>query len=132
MNQSTSSTTSGSSRLSTKDIMSLIEKLKNQQNRESMKLNYVQIWRHFNKFLIQLDKIPVTWEEKVSLYCAFLIEHRRKSQTVRSYISAIKSILKTDGYKWDNDYALIGSLTRACKLQNDVVKARFPIHWKLL
>ena len=56
----------------------------------------------------------------------------RKSSTIKSYISTIKFLLKADKYAWDDNKAILGSLTKACKITNDELKTRLPIHWKLL
>ena len=55
-----------------------------------------------------------------------------KSTTVKSYVSAIKKTLVEDGYQWEDQKVLLGSLTNACKLVNDKVKTRLPIHCSLL
>ena len=55
-----------------------------------------------------------------------------QSSTVKSYKSAIKKTLCNDGYPWDDNKLLMGSLTRACKLENDEVKTRLPITGQLL
>ena len=81
----------------------------------------------FNHFIIQLDRIPKLWEEKTSLYCAYLILKGRKSATIKSYVSAIKHKLTLDGYNWNDNLLLLSALTKACKLVNDVVKTRLPI-----
>ena len=41
-------------------------------------------------------------------------------------------MLKPVKYKWDENFGLISSLTCACKLVNDTVIHRFPIHVGLL
>ena len=92
----------------------------------------MQIWRQFNRFIVCLDKIPISWEEKTAFYCAHLIEKKRRSTTILSYVSAIKFILKADGYKWKDDMAQIGLLVRACKVVSDEVKTRLPINGGLL
>ena len=58
-------------------------------------------------------------------------EHK-KSTTVRSYVSAIKAVLMEDGIKISEDAYLLKSLTKACKLCNDRVRIRLPIHQGLL
>ena len=98
----------------------------------AMKENYHLIWRNFNKFVIQLDRIPSTWEEKTSLYCAFLVRDGKQSATVKSYVSAIKYKLTTDGYPWNDKLVLLSTITKACKIMNDVVLTRLPIGAKLL
>ena len=100
--------------------------------RDSTYKNYLAVWRNFNKFLIRLDKRPRLWEERVLLFCGHLVAEGTQSQTVKSYISAIKTVLKDDGYIWNENLFLIGSLTWACRLTNDVVYTRLPIKLGLL
>ena len=75
-------------------MRSILEKLKNQSNRDSTRIGYHKIWTRFNKFIIRLDIKPKTWEERVALFAAQLVEEGRKSSTIQSYVSAIKSTLK--------------------------------------
>ena len=83
--------------------------------------------------LIKLDSIPQTWEERVEAYCAYLIEVKgRQSSTIRTYISAIKDVLASDGYIWNNNLVLLSSLTKSCKLHYDTQKTRLPIGRRLL
>ena len=51
---------------------------------------------------------------------------------VKSYISAIKAVLKTNGIELNENQYLILSLTKACRLKNDNVKTRLPIYKGLL
>ena len=92
------------------------------------------IWRHFNKFLLNLDRnvISKSWEQKVALFGAYLVDKGNQSTTIKSYFSAIKCILKADGYEWDDSKVLLNILTRGCRLKNDTVKTRFPIQIRLL
>ena len=55
-----------------------------------------------------------------------------QSSTLRSYISAIKYTLKCDNYEWDDQKVWLDALIRSCKLANDHLTPRFPIHYKLL
>ena len=110
----------------------IIEHLKVNSHRSSTNANYLQIWRSFNKFVIRLDTKPKSWEERVALYSAYLVQKGNKSSTVRSYISAIKAVLKNDGYEWNDNLILLGTLTRGCKLVNDRVRVRLPIKAGLL
>ena len=81
----------------------LLDQLKQDVHRKTTRGTYYNVWKNFNKFLIRLDRMPKCWEDRVSLYCAFLITIKgRKSATVKSYVSGIKHILITDGYDWDN------------------------------
>ena len=110
----------------------ILEKLQRQKHRDTTKLAYLGIWRNFNKFVIRLDHIPPTWEERTCLYIAYLAAEGNKSSTIKSYISGIKSILDDDGYVWNQNAFKFASLTRGCKLENDRVKTRLPIRLKLL
>ena len=92
----------------------------------------MSIWRHFNRFLIRLDNRPDNWEDRTSLFCAFLIKEGLQSQTIKCYISAIKAVLKEDNYQWDDNKALLGTMIRACQLQNDHMRLRLPIQKGLL
>ena len=127
-----SSSTSTTSKISTIHMESILDSLKNKQNRDSTAKNYHQIWTQFNSFIIKLDKMPKSWEQRASLYGAYLVDLGRQSSTIRSYISAIKGVLKSDGYQWDDNKVLLNTITRACKLTNDQLKTRLPIQIGLL
>ena len=114
-------------------MQAIVEKLKNERNRTSTRKNYHDIWRSFNEFFIRLDVKPSSWEDRVTLFIAYLIEEKgAKSTTVRSYISAIRSVLLEDGVVLSENKFLLASLTRACKFVNDKVRTRLPIHKEML
>ena len=109
------------------------ESLKYSQHRPTTKLTYHSVWRKFNQFLIQLDHIPETWEERTCYYCTYLVKYVKvQSATVKSYISAIKAKLAADGYNWNNQLILFKSLISACRDMNDVTDDRLPIQRQLL
>ena len=114
-------------------MQGILEKLKNNINRDTTNKNYYTIWKSLNNFLVKLDSIPEFWEERVAIFCAYLVEYKNiKSTTQQSYISAIKHTLKCDRYKWNEEMVWLNSLIRSCKKVNDTVYTRFPIHFKLL
>ena len=124
---------SGSSTLSTSSIRAIVEKLKLQRVRDTTKQNYYSVWKTFNKFFLQLDIKPEAWRDRLVLFIGFLIEHKQvKSQTVKSYTSAMKNVLLDDGIELCYDTFLLSSLVKACKLKNDFVTARLPIQKSLL
>ena len=127
-----SSKDSSSSRISTHSIKSIIDKLVGMQNRESTRKTYLVVWRQFNKFLVSLDYMPNDWEDRTTLFVAYLVQKGMQSGTVKSYISAIKRTLLNDGYNWKDNVVLLASLTKACKLINDKVQVRLPISCNLL
>ena len=123
---------SNSSRISTKSMEGILERLKSKTHRTSTQENYLSIWRQFNTFIIRLDKIPPTWEHRISLFGAYLVNNGIQSSTLKCYKSAIKAILRDDGYLIDESKILLNSLAKACKLVNDKVRTRLPIQIKLL
>ena len=132
-NKNSYSSQSDSSRISTSSMEEIIENLKYQQHRDSTKRTYLTVWRLFNKYIMKLDKIPNDWEDHTALFVAFLIEEKKmQSALVKSYISAIKTTLKLDNYPWNENQVLFTSLTKACKVKNDKLLSRLPIHCGLL
>ena len=93
---------------------------------------YYAVWKGFNKFFIRLDNKPETWEDRIILYVAFLIEGKRSSRTIKSYVSALKNILQDDGVELNEDRFLLNAMTKACKLKNDRVTTRLPIRKGML
>ena len=110
------SSSSEDSTISTVAMQQIVNKLRLQRVRESTKNNYYSIWKAFNSFYLRLDQKPGTWEERLLLYAGFLVKEKKQSQTVKSYILAIKNILKDDGVVINEDKFLLASLTKACKL----------------
>ena len=67
------------------------------------------------------------------LFAGYLIHQKKKASTVRSYISAIKTVLKEDGKEVQEDRYLLSSLIKACKYHNnDIVTLRLPIQKPML
>ena len=65
----------------------------------------------------------------LTLFVGFLIQEKKaKASTVRSYISAIRSVLLEDGVVLNENKFLLSSLTRACRFLNNRVRTRLPIH----
>ena len=124
--------TSSSDRLSTSAITQVVERLKNMWHRDSTKKTYYNVWKSFNKFIIKLDEKPVSWEQCMVLFVAYLVHCKKQYSTIKSYLSAIRAVLKTEGVKLQEDQFLITSLTKACKMTNDKVRIRKPINKKLL
>ena len=93
---------------------------------------YYSVWKQFNEFFIKLDIKPKTWEERLTLFVGYLVEQRKKSTTIKSYISAIKAVLREDCVEIFEDRYLLTSLTKACKYKNDHVRIRLPIQKEML
>ena len=71
-------------------------------------------------------------QDQLTLYIGFLINNNRQSSTVKSYISANRSVLLENNITIQENSFLISALTRACKLNTDVVCARLLIGRDLL
>ena len=110
----------------------MVDRLKNNHNRNSTNATYHRIWKKCNEFFISLDVKPKTWEECLVLFVGYLVEMDRKASTIKSYISAIKAVLRSDDQEIHEDIYLLNSLTRASRFRNHTVKTRFPIRKGLL
>ena len=120
------------SRISATSMEQIVQKLQMTQHRDSTMKTYLGIWRKFNDFVISLDKKPDLWEDRTTLFIGYLIDHGCQSTTVKSYVSAIKKMLVMDGYQWNDNLVLVRSLSKACRIVNDTVWTRLPIHCGLL
>ena len=123
------SSTSDSLKISATKMNFILEKLKLQHNRDSTKNNYHTVWRLFNQFLIKLD---ISWEDRVFMFMAHLVNIGCKSTTVKSYLSGIRVVLYDDNVEINEDGILLKAITHACKLQNDQLTPCLPIRIDLL
>ena len=112
-----SSSTSESSRISVVQIHRIMENLKGKSIRETTTKNYLVIWRLFNAFLLRLEEKPKFWEERVSWFIAYLIDQGKKSATIKSYISALKTTLIEDGYGWNEQLGRFSGMIKASRLK---------------
>ena len=97
-----------------------------------MKNNYYGVWKSFNELNIKLDSKPKLWEERLTLFVGYLISLNRQSSMIKSYISAIKAVLKYKKIELNENKVLLSSLIKACKLQNDCIRTQLPIRKGLL
>ena len=51
---------------------------------------------------------------------------------MKSYVSAVKSVLTRDGYIWNDQLLLLSSIIKTCRWENDAQHNRFPIQRVLL
>ena len=67
------------------------------------------------------------------MFLGHLIEDcKLQSSTIKSYISALKCVLAEDGITLNQNQFVVTSLIRACKLKNDRIVTRLPIHKNFL
>ena len=60
------------------------------------------------------------------------MDQKKQSRMIKSYISAIKAVLKENKIHIAEDSYLITSITRACKIHNDRLMIRLPIQKEML
>ena len=123
---------STSSTISTAVLESYVEKLRTKCNRSTTRKIYYCMWKRFNEFFIQLDVKPGTWEDRLILFVSYLVEQNKKSSTIRSYISAVKSVLREDNVEINENRYLLNALTKSCKYKNERVRIRLPIQKGIL
>ena len=128
------SSSSRSSTISVDHIHLLIDKLKSHQTRATTRETYHKVWRLFNNFLLRLDKSQYNtcWEDRLVLFGSHLVDEGIQSSTIKCYFAAIKHILRTDGYAWDDGKAMLSTITKSCKLLNDRIMVGLPIRKRLL
>ena len=110
----------------------IVETLRGQRHRDSTRRSYYAIWKVFNKFIVKLDCKPDAWEDCLTLFVGHLVQSNKKASTVKSYISAIRSVLQDVKVELHEDRMLMTSLTKACRLRNDGISIRLPIQKSLL
>ena len=115
------------SSISTSAIQSIIERLRMGRLRNTTKNNYYCVWKKFNQFYIKLDVKPYSWEERITLSARYLVDSKKRLQTVKSYISAIRVVLQDDGIELNENKFLLNSLIQTCKFKNNLVRIRMPI-----
>ena len=79
-----------------------------------------------------MDSKPSNWEDRLTLYVGYLVHCNRQSATVKSYVSAIRAVLQENDIEIQENKFLISALTKACKLNNDIVCTHQPIHREML
>ena len=102
--------TSTDESISTDQLEQIIDNLKSYRFKSSTKKVYFCIWWKFNEFFIKLDRKPNNWEDRITLFVGYLTGQKMQSQTVRSYVSALKAILADINMRLDPDRFLLTAL----------------------
>ena len=74
----------------------------------------------------------MSWQERVTLFIGHLIENKLKLASIRSYLSAIRTVLAEDGFEFQQDSFVLTSLIKASRICNNVLVTCLPIHKVLL
>lgn len=102
----------------------VLEGMKNGDLRPSSQKMYHKTWTRFLEFLGGFKNLPAKWEDKMVMFAAHLGNMGEYSQTVSSYMSAIRYKLRKDGVEIPDKNFEIASIIRTCKLKNDQVRYR--------
>ena len=119
---------STSSQVSTDYLEQTIECLKNKTLDDSSKEMYYAVWCTFNKFFIKLDRKPDNWEDWLALFLAYLLDNRTRKATIKSYTSALKSILRDDGINIDKNSVKLVTLLKASNYIETEERTWLSIH----
>ena len=84
---------STSTTISTSELEGIVLRLEMERHRSSTQNQYYTVWKLFNEFFIKLDRKPLSWEDRLTLFVGYLVKSGKKSTTIKSYISAIKAVL---------------------------------------
>ena len=88
---------------------------------------------NFNDFLVCLDKLPDSWDDRICLFVAQLIIENHPPPTIQSYVSAVKGTLRDDGIEIEDNSVALSALIRSSKQINRTEsKTRLPIQKGLL
>lgn len=121
------------SSISTDWLEMAFERLKGGDLKPSTRNKYHQIHNNFNKFVGDLTRKPDNWEDKIHLYFTYLAETGKHENTLKSYLSAIKKVLTTEGESLKNlDNVALASIIKSCKYRNNEVIHRMPINYFML
>ena len=93
----------------------IAERLTREQRCRATRRTYKYGWYNFNNFLINLDCRPESWDEKLALFTAYLIQNANPGPTIKSYVSAVKAILQEDGAHIEDNSVTLTSLLKPTK-----------------
>lgn len=127
-----SKSVSDTSKLSTDFFQRVLEDLEILAVEDSTLRAYMVSWHALNEFWTQLDVKPETWEDRISLFVAYMIMKRFQPSTIRSYISGIKYILNLINIKVDTNSFKFSALVKAARYKNKKLHIRLPIKLRLL
>lgn len=106
--------------------------IKNHRLQPSTRKSYKKTWDRFNRFISRFDIIPPNWEDRIIVWATHLADNRKKSNTIKSYISAVRYCLSLDGIKVKHSSCELAAIIQAAKHMNDELYVRLPIQKGLL
>lgn len=111
----------------------VLDKMKGMKHKPATRRKYHRVFTGLANFVWRLDKKPNNWGDRLILYIAWLSEVKKlQSSTLKSYISAIKQVLITEGYEINEDRVVLDSIIKTTKARNDKLLRRLPIGYHRL
>lgn len=98
----------------------------------STRKSYKKTWNRFNRFISRFDCIPPKWEDRIIVWATHLADNRKKSATIKSYISAVRYCLSLDGITVTHHNCELAAIIQAAKQLNDQLYIRLPIQKDLV
>lgn len=94
---------------------------------------YITAWRAMNDFYCRLDNKPKPYEQRLALFVAYMIKKRYEKQTIKTYISGIKYVLRNILHIQIDDAAFsFTALIKGARYKNSKPHLRLPIKLRLL
>lgn len=119
--------------MSTEYFMKVLEELEVRAVEDSTMEVYMVAWRAINDFYCRLDNKPKPWDQRMSLFIAFMQKKRFEKATIKTYISGIKYVLRNILHIDVDDKAFqFTALIKAARYKNNKVSLRMPIKLGLL
>lgn len=106
--------------------------IKNFRLQKSTQKSYKKTWDRFNRFISRFDIIPPKWEDRIIVWATHLADNRKKSATIRSYISAVRYCLSLDGIVVPHSNCELAAIVQAARRENDTLYIRLPIQRQLM
>ena len=89
---------------------------------------YHHTWYKFN-FLIELDIWPESWDDRIELFTANLIQKGSPELMIKSYVSAVRAVLREDRIEVSDKSIALSSLKYTSNPSSFI---RLPIQIRLL
>ena len=113
-----SCSSSDGTKLSLDYLTHIAKKFKTQNRQPSTKHTYKQAWYNFNDFLICMDKMPDSWNDRICLFVPQLIVEKHPPPIIQSYVSAVKAILREEGVEIEDNSVALAALIHSAKHVN--------------
>lgn len=119
---------SDSSKISAEYFEQVLEELEMRAVEDSTLKVYISAWHAMNNFYIKLDNKPKPYKQRVALFVAYMIKKRYDPQTIRTYISGIKYVLRNILHLEikDVDFTFM-ALIKGARYKNNKQRLRLPI-----